>query len=558
MGWPKKKQPVDWTGQPLTGDPMFSDPQFDPMGESLSKKPLAERLDPFTVDYGPGSTAIAGGYEDPRGMLPSLVDRYTDPDKVQAMGVSAGLANREKIAGQKLAELGGHVGEVQDPGAAGQRIPSFGELMQGIPMWQGGGGTTVQKAPLSKGEAEELGTRYDIATGMQKRAIDKRSAAQSQLARDQAHQARQDRAVLQHMDATRQEKEATIAKEVASQMAENNKIAQEVKEWHYDPERIYKGEYGGLKKLAHVIGMALGAAGATLGRTPNFALQIVNDQLSRDAKAQFAELSKKKWSYQQGRNMLADLYQKKGDIRQAFLLEKQIYLDIAATSLTEYAAQAKTEEAKASALEQKGAVEKERAMVEQNLMLQSRDKVTKHYAPRTMTPAAATAAKLLMMQRLGAAGAGGAGGPGPGGANLKGVPTTAQTKLNGAVEALAGLKRVERALLRDRPWASGDVKMLKGKDTRRFDTVQNPVLFNYVRAMTGVAGGEKEREQYRDIFIKGLDPSGLAGERTPMEQIQKLAGIRQAMLDVIRTQLRSYPQMRYMVDPESLKASGAQ
>jgi len=59
-----------------------------------------------------------------------------------------------------------------------------------------------------------------------------------------------------------------------------------------DPDRIWRGGAGTVKKIAATLGMALGAAGAALSGTKNFAAEIVNNAIRRDIEAQRADMAK--------------------------------------------------------------------------------------------------------------------------------------------------------------------------------------------------------------------------------------------------------------------------
>lgn len=78
------------------------------------------------------------------------------------------------------------------------------------------------------------------------------------------------------------------AKEVKQRMGLLDKAEQEYREHKVDPDR-YFNQKGGFAKIASVIGQALGAYGAALAGTQNWAQQIVDNLIERDIAAQRLE-----------------------------------------------------------------------------------------------------------------------------------------------------------------------------------------------------------------------------------------------------------------------------
>jgi hypothetical protein len=61
-----------------------------------------------------------------------------------------------------------------------------------------------------------------------------------------------------------------------------------------DPDRIFSGDFGGVRRIGSAIAAAMGAYAATVGKTQNFAQQIIDNQISRDIAAQEADIRIKK------------------------------------------------------------------------------------------------------------------------------------------------------------------------------------------------------------------------------------------------------------------------
>lgn len=115
-------------------------------------------------------------------------------------------------------------------------------------------------------DAETLGAMHaakaeEMAVSAQDKATKLEAMAADQLKAQQAH--------AQDME--------RLAKEQATTAAQYEKEAKNL-----DPERLMTGG----KRVAAAFAMAFGAYGATLGKTQNFAMQIVNDAMDRDYQGQ--------------------------------------------------------------------------------------------------------------------------------------------------------------------------------------------------------------------------------------------------------------------------------
>lgn len=130
-----------------------------------------------------------------------------------------------------------------------------------------------------------------------------------------------------------------------------------------DPERYWK-EKGTAGTIAGVVGIALGALGSAMARTPNFALQMVDNAIARDIAAQERDLDQGWKKVDSERGLLGDLRNIYGDKRIARAdaykraYDRTIAMgDQIASESKNPVAQAKWEETKAALAEKRAAHE---------------------------------------------------------------------------------------------------------------------------------------------------------------------------------------------------------
>lgn len=127
-----------------------------------------------------------------------------------------------------------------------------------------------------------------------------------------------------------------------------------------DPERYWK-EKGTAGSIASAVGIALGALGSAMARTPNFALQMVDNAIARDIAAQEKDLDQKWKKVDSERGLLGDLRNIYGDkrIARADAFKRAYDRTIAAGDAI--AAESKNPVAQAKWDETKAALEEKRA-----------------------------------------------------------------------------------------------------------------------------------------------------------------------------------------------------
>lgn len=144
------------------------------------------------------------------------------------------------------------------------------------------------------------------------------------------------------------------------------------------------------RSAGQVVGGAIfagiGALGAALAKTPNFALDIINQSISRDIRAQEAAIAIKK---EKADTMLGDLRERTGSLDLARSAVRGIRLQQAKLQWDRIAATTSDEKARANALEVSARLDMEHAGAVEDYRQRSLGQVTKGYA---ITPKVAPSA----------------------------------------------------------------------------------------------------------------------------------------------------------------------
>lgn len=133
--------------------------------------------------------------------------------------------------------------------------------------------------------------------------------------------AAQKRAKLEARVAERAKQETARAEQ------EYDSAREEFRSSKIDPERYFRGDLGAFRKITSIIGQAFGAIGATIGRTQNFAQEIVQSRIEQDIAAQREDI---RIRGQAADNALSQLTRKIGDQRAAESVLRSIQGDYAA------------------------------------------------------------------------------------------------------------------------------------------------------------------------------------------------------------------------------------
>jgi len=258
-GFDPKQAAADLTGVPPANQPMAPPP---PQAESAAPSPQAR---PLTVN------GINTGYEQgPDGRLYEHVEgtkgtSKKDIEKKANEGTALPTAQSQSVTG----------GFERDPTYEANKAAAQGVERGGIERQRG--------ADL---QAEAAG----------------RDAAQQQFVAQTAQMDEQQKLVGQ------------IQQQVDHQQAIRDQALKDYSSTKIDPERIYHGELGGLKRFGNAIAAAIGAWAAVKGGTENFAQKIIDNAINQDIHAQELDLHTKK---DKADNALADLTRRGMSLDQA-------------------------------------------------------------------------------------------------------------------------------------------------------------------------------------------------------------------------------------------------
>lgn len=166
----------------------------------------------------------------------------------------------------------------------------------------GRGGTKSGYRPSAKSETTEQGPSADPEYLAQTKESLEREKSAIETQRDEVarigEEVRQVRAEAAAEGIKQVQTDEAAAK--AGQQAYEAALKREqdslqaVQDYQVDEKRMFRGAGGTLKAIGAALAVGVGAFGAALARTPNYALDIINRAVDRDIDAQETELEKKK------------------------------------------------------------------------------------------------------------------------------------------------------------------------------------------------------------------------------------------------------------------------
>lgn len=230
----------------------------------------------------------------------------------------------------------------------------------------------VQAAPASMDSVRtttELGKKLSPATktategafDAEARAVEAKARADEAAAENQArvmgHRNAELAALQERQDADRAAQQAETAKRVEAWDAAVSDYRANAT---IDPDR-YKKRLGTGGRIANTIAIALGSFGAALARTPNYALQIIDEEISRDIRAQESEIAQKKGDVDMAQNAVAFFRQKGLDLQSAQMAAKGATLDRYQGMIEAEAAKSRSPQAKAASAAMLAGIEAKRA-----------------------------------------------------------------------------------------------------------------------------------------------------------------------------------------------------
>lgn len=190
---------------------------------------------------------------------------------------------------------------------------------------EGTAGSPGGLTQLGEQTMRQYGEAQTLAAQHSERAAEHRQTAVDLAVQDaEARQAYiEEQKIQTQLEMQRQaDEEAVLQKKVAGLEASHEKARQEFASARVDPDRYIKSKPGG--NWIAGLSAALGAFGAAMARTPNFALDFINARIADDVRSQEAEINVK------GRdadNQLAQLTRALGDLSLAKKSFRQMKLE---------------------------------------------------------------------------------------------------------------------------------------------------------------------------------------------------------------------------------------
>ncbi len=250
---------------------------------------LKARLDAYNSVNQPQVAGPGGGAPDDAPVAPPQGAGYAPPEPPpQPRGDQPVMLN--------AMNTGWKLDETRRPYREGARTAGVSQAQLQKKATQGTALPTAQSESVSGGFERDA----DYEEGAANARIDQSLARDRQREADlSAEQAGQDVARQQFVAQTAQLAEQQnmvkgIEAQVAQAQATRDAALKDYTGQKVEPERIFSGEGGGARRASSAIAVALGAYAATMGKTQNFAQQIVDNQISRDIAAQEADIRIKK------------------------------------------------------------------------------------------------------------------------------------------------------------------------------------------------------------------------------------------------------------------------
>lgn len=144
---------------------------------------------------------------------------------------------------------------------------------------------------------------------------------------------------------TEQQRQAQIQAGVNTDLAQLQQAQAEQKAAKVDPDRMFRGAGGAARQIGMAIASGMGAFGASMNHTQNFAQQVIDAAINRDVSEQEHELARRGATYQ---NALGQWIRSTGSLEMARSAVKIQQLEFAKAQADQIAGMNKTQEVQAN------------------------------------------------------------------------------------------------------------------------------------------------------------------------------------------------------------------
>lgn len=337
---------------------------------------VAPRAAPAPAPAPAPSAATAPGAPPPMIARPPESPAPMKPQWVPVARTGTGTIVRDANTGQLMEMTAG------SPGVSRQQLQK--QAGQGVALPSGG----------SEAVTGGFDRNPDYEERLANASIDQRLANQAQtdaamVAADQAAQAHSMQiAAEQRIARQDQLREAEITQKVARDQQKLDALMADVKSTKIEPKRMFSGTGGALAAIGSAIAAGLGAYGAALARTPNYALDIINRAVDQDIAAQEADLATKKES---ANNALRQFMSTGATLDQARAATRASQLAVAQSQIAHIAAVNKSPQLAAAAQELDSGIQKQLAEQLERYRIESLGKHTAEVTSRYAYPQAGSA-----------------------------------------------------------------------------------------------------------------------------------------------------------------------
>jgi hypothetical protein len=490
-------------GAPTAGQTVGTRPD----GTPVARMPLAKAKE--LAPPAPAAPTL-----DPAAAAPSAPQLPSAPTSLGHTMKAIDPATGKEISGQAMLLPNGQVGVWKPPtrGSPGG-LTDFGKKFVQE--------ANQMEATVAQSRADEIAAREEGVMLAREQASREQSFAEEQK--------------IQNMLAAQdQQDEVTeIERQVAQRQATYERLNEEAMTGKVDENQYMKGATG----IFLALGMALGAAGAVLGRTSNFAGDFVQGQIDRNIRRQEAELALKG---KRADNALGSLLRETGSLKDAKLALSQILTQRAALEANVIATTAKDQriaaQAKEAAAQFSGiAAQQDKARRQGNFEHVMSNRLY-YQAGSSGSPGGFLTPTMEQMQgRKNLQDAGGPGGSG--GA----TPAAAVEQITGMGQAILAANKIEEQL---------SARELSEKD----DPVSGPVDWVKQKLYTDDARAASELDSNTQVLAKGIQAAFGASDRdakdaydmatgggSGADRLRSARSLRERAIQTVRQQLAALP-----------------
>lgn len=323
-------------------------------------------------------------------------------------------------------------------------------------------------------QAAAITERDALATKAEATAALQRAHAEDLAARDKVFQA----------------KEAETQANIDALDSEAAVVREELAQMKVDPGKWWASRSTGQKIALGLSAMINGFLQGYKGDTgPNQTMLLVERAIDRDINVQKANIAKKKGDLGDVRGVVADLYKRTGDMRQAETQARIMGMELLRTKTAALEQTAASDLAMAAGAKAGAMIDERLVSLKNAAYQQAQDRVT-----RTSQGTTKSVPLFSLLQKAQAKGP----------AKVKEVSQAGIKDLSNQMESLQKLRQLKLAYTKMHPTAAGALGARIAPDSASYKAILDRTKVSYVKAMAGAAASDSERQQLSDTFAGGI------------------------------------------------------